>query len=67
VESSPGWADAWIGFDLDMQFKNRSINTIANRKCNVSIMAKHATADGDHRPGAGLQDLAAALSAPKRS
>lgn len=46
VEASPGWADAWIGFDLDMQFKNRSINTIANRKCNVSILAKHATADG---------------------
>lgn len=46
VEAAPGWADAWTGFDLDMRFKNRSINTISNRKTNVSIMAKHATADG---------------------
>jgi hypothetical protein len=46
VEAATGWTDAWLGFDLDMQFRNRSINTIANRKCNVSILARHATADG---------------------
>jgi hypothetical protein len=38
---TPGSASTWI-----CSSRNRSINTIANRKCNVSIMAKHATADG---------------------
>lgn len=46
VEPAPGWADSWTGFDLDMRIKNRSINTISNRKTNVSIMARHAAADG---------------------
>jgi hypothetical protein len=47
VEASPAWAESWTGFHLDMQFTHRSINTIANRRCNVSIMAKHALTDGE--------------------
>lgn len=50
VEASPAWAESWTGFHLGMQFKHRSVNTIANRKCNVSIMAQHATADGIAEP-----------------
>lgn len=50
VETSQGWAYAWQGFLLDMETRKRSPSTISNRKCSVTIMAKHATADGLTEP-----------------
>ncbi len=46
IEPSPEWADAWDGCELRELSRQRSANTIRNRKCVVIIMARHFTAEG---------------------
>ncbi|MDQ2873395.1 MAG: tyrosine-type recombinase/integrase [Actinomycetota bacterium] len=45
MDASDAWAYAWTGFELDQRSRNRSPNTISNRRCSYFIMARHATHD----------------------
>ena len=48
----PEWADAWDGHELRELSRERSRNTIANKKCVIMIMARHFTAEGATDPTA---------------
>jgi hypothetical protein len=46
IDPSPEWLDAWKGYELELKMLRRSPHTIYQRKCQVSILARHAGADG---------------------
>ena len=52
ITPSPGWLDAWEGYELAELSRGRSANTIRNKKSAVLIMARRFTADGTADPTA---------------
>jgi integrase/recombinase XerC len=46
VDVNDAWTSAWTLFELDMEARDRSHSTVRNRRCNFTIMAKHAISDG---------------------
>jgi site-specific recombinase XerD len=51
VDVSSAWGFAWDLFELNMESLHRSHSTIRNRRCNFTVMAKHACNDGLDEPG----------------
>jgi integrase len=46
INPSSEWLDAWAGYELDLKSLGRSPHTVYARKCQVLILARHATAEG---------------------